>query len=87
MEVVPRSRKGSFPSCKFSEKMFEKNSIRCKKNSISQVVPDSWREDAVEASRIIREQNKDCEIIVNADQTFIKLHMENDTVLAPVGTK
>ena len=58
-----------------------------RKNSIGQVVPDSWREDAESAARKIREDLKDCDVIVNADQTFIKLYMERDTVLAPRGTK
>ena len=58
-----------------------------RKNSIGQVVPNSWREDSEEASKEIREKLKDCDVVVNADQTFIKLHMEHEKVLAPSGTK
>ena len=58
-----------------------------RKNSISQVVPNTWREDSERAGADIRELMIDCDVIVNADQTFIKLHMVNDIVLAPAGTK
>ena len=58
-----------------------------RKNSIGQVVPDNWRELAEDAAERIRRNLSDCDVIVNADQTFVKLYMESDIVLAPVGTK
>ncbi len=58
-----------------------------RKNSIGQVVPDNWRELAEETAERIRKNLADCDVIVNADQTFVKLYMESDFVLAPVGTK
>ena len=58
-----------------------------RKNSIGQVVPDDWREQAEKAADQIRKNLSHCDIIVNADQTFVKLYMEDDHVLVPVGTK
>ena len=80
-------RKDSSSLANFLTRTLDRIDFRTRKNSIGQVVPDSWRSDAEAASKIIQEKLKDCEIIVNADQTFIKLHMENDYVLAPAGTK
>ena len=58
-----------------------------RKNSIGQVVPDDWRQLSEKSSESIRNNLRDCDVIVNADQTFVKLYMEDETVLAPVGTK
>lgn len=71
----------------FLTRCLERIDFVARKNSIGQVVPDSWREDSEEAAQKIRENLSECDVIVNADQTFLKLYMERDTVLAPVGTK
>ena len=71
----------------FLKRCLERINFTTRSNSIGQVVPDNWRELAEESTRTIREKMLGCDVIVNADQTFLRLYMENDTVLAPVGTK
>ena len=58
-----------------------------RRNSIGQVVPDNWRELAEQSAEKIRHDLRNCDVIVNADQTFVKLYMDDDVVLAPAGTK
>ena len=81
-----RSGKQS-PLANFLTRCLKRIDFVSRKNSIGQVVPDSWREDAKQAAEKIRQNLSDCDIIVNADQTFVKLYMEDESVLAPVGTK
>ena len=71
----------------FLTRCLKRINFSARKNSISQVVPDTWRQDAEKASTLIRERLKDCDVIVNADQTFIRMYMEEEKVLAPTSTK
>ena len=71
----------------FLSRCLKRINFSSRKNSISQVVPDTWRADAETASAEIRDAFKDCDVIVNADQTFVKMYLEDEKVLAPVGTK
>ena len=81
-------RAGKGPAlANFLTRCLKRINFAARKNSISQVVPDTWRQDSVEASQRIRERLKDCDVIINADQTFVKMYMEAEKVLAPVATK
>ena len=71
----------------FLTRVLKRIDFVARKNSISQVVPDKWEELAMCSSVSIRDTVKDCDVIVNADQTFVKMYMERDYVLAPRGTK
>ena len=52
-------------------------------------MPEDWRSKAVENVKELRElfQHAHVEIMVNADQTFVKFYMEEECVIAPSGTK
>ena len=71
----------------FLSRCLKRINFSTRKNSISQVVPDDWREQAEEASQRIREALRDCDIVLNADQTFVKMYLEDEKVLAPIGAK
>ena len=58
------------------------------KKTISQSVPNNWRELAIECVAKVRAEGIGwAQVVVNADQTFVNLHPEEDGVLAPTGTK
>jgi hypothetical protein len=60
-----------------------------RKVSISQKVPTSWREIALDFSFRMRQyfNKKGATMVMNADQTFINFYHESKYVLAPTGVK
>jgi hypothetical protein len=60
-----------------------------RKNSIGQKVPEDWREQAIANAEEVRKVFKeaDVDIVVNADQTFLRFYPEQEYVLAPKGCK
>jgi len=59
------------------------------KHSIGQTVPEDWRLKAEANAARIQKRIKDAKVDValNADQTFVNFYMEEETVIAPRGTK
>ena len=60
-----------------------------RKNSVGQTVPGDWLEKAVDNSKKICERFRaaEVEVVLNADQTFVKFFMEEETVVAPTNIK
>ena len=60
-----------------------------RKNSVGQTVPEDWLEKAVDNAKRICERFRAAgvEEILNADQTFVKYHNEEETVVAPTNIK
>lgn len=73
----------------FVSRTLERINFCARKNSIGQKFPQNWRELAVansaEIRKLLREANVD--VVINADQTFLKYYPEMDMVLAPTGAK
>jgi hypothetical protein len=60
-----------------------------RESTISQKVPSKWRELAEAGAQRVREtfQKAEVDVVVAADETFIRFHEEDSRVLAPVGEK
>lgn len=60
-----------------------------RKSTISQKVPENWRELAEEGARRVRDKFKkeDVDVVLGADETFIRFHEAADKVIAPTGVK
>ena len=60
-----------------------------RKNSVGQTVPVDWYEQAIADAKAIRERMaaENCNVVVNADQTFVNFYPETKTVVAPVAVK
>ena len=58
-------------------------------NSVIQTVTEDWREKAEDNVAIINKIFKDenVDVVVNADQSFVRLFMEEDYVAAQKGTQ
>ena len=58
-------------------------------NSVGQTVPPTWREGSKECTERINKRFRDenVDVVVNADQTFCRFHLEEEYVAAPKGIK
>ena len=73
----------------FISRAIKRIGFSTRKNSVGQSVPDTWYVDAVKAARKIRDEFKaeGVDIVVNADQTFVRFHPESEYVIAPKGAR
>jgi hypothetical protein len=73
----------------FLTRCLDRMNFAVRKNSIGQKVPEDWRELAVANVEEIRKalQEANVDIVVNADQTFLRFMPEQEYVLAPKGCK
>jgi hypothetical protein len=71
----------------FLSRCLDRINFSVRKNSIGQKVPENWRELSVANAEEVRKVFKeaDVEVIVNADQTFLRFYPEHEYVLAPTG--
>ena len=60
-----------------------------RKSTVCQKIPPDWRKQAFMGALRVRESLRDlgAEIILSADETFVKFHETTDMVLAPTGSK
>ena len=70
-------------------RILKRNQFSNRKASISQVVPENWYTRALEDSLKIRQefQTLDVDHVIAMDETFIRFHESEDSVLAPSGSK
>ena len=68
--------------------------LRCfnfsvRKESIGQVVPDNWEALSKENAKSIRDKCKEfkADVVLNADQTFVRFYSEEGHVICPTGSK
>ena len=69
--------------------MLKRNKFSNRKASISQVVPENWYNLALQDSSQIRTcfQSLDVDHVIAVDETFIRFHENEDSILAPLGSK
>eukprot|EP00956_Cyclotella_meneghiniana_P024783 scaffold50391_cov37-Cyclotella_meneghiniana.AAC.1 len=82
------ARKGS-QLAMFLSRILKRIHFSHRKNSIGQKIPENWRAMAVENVEEVRKVfiEAGVDVVVNADQTFIKFYPEVEYVLAPSGAK
>ena len=70
-------------------RLLHRHSWTVRKTTVSQKVPSNWIEVAqLDSARICETMRAaGVEVLINADQTFLRFYPEDDHVLAPVGSK
>ena len=58
-----------------------------RKESVSQTVPRNWIGNALDASSKIRDAMKVCDVVINADEVFIKYYPRETEFIVPRGTR
>jgi hypothetical protein len=71
----------------FIQRVISRAGYALRKKTVSQKVPADWRAQAEKGADEIRNELRECDVIVNADQTFINFFPEADYVVAPRGAK
>ena len=81
-------KKGASGLSNWVSRVLDRMGWSLRKNSIGQIVPPDWREqaeaNAAELRNKFREANVD--VMLNADQTFVNFYPEESVVVAPTGT-
>ena len=74
---------------KFIQRVLKRNRFSIRKNSISQSVPVDWRIKAESNAARIRAQflEEDVDVVINADETFVLFHMQDNRMIVPTGIK
>ena len=73
---------------RWRKNLLKRMNYSVRKHSVCQVVPHNWREIALEAILKIRAKLCGCDVVVNADQTFVLYNESKDEqLLVPTGTK
>jgi len=77
------------PLSQWVSRALSRNGMTIRKSTVSQKVPDNWVQIAqVEAERISQTfRDAEVDILVNADETFIRFYPETNHVIAPIGSK
>ena len=73
----------------FIGRALEKCGYVSRKTTFSQKIPIDWRKNAEEGAKRVRDRFKSekVDVIISADETFLKFHEQSFPVLAPRGTK
>jgi len=74
---------------KFVSRTLTQNRWSARKTTISQSVPTNWRVKAEANAFKIRNAFKDAkvDVVINADETFVRFHSLSNKLIAPTGTK
>jgi len=61
----------------------------CRRKSLSQSIPFDWKDKALRGAERVRNifQEENVEVVLAADETFLKFHERSDTYIVPKGTK
>jgi hypothetical protein len=70
---------------KFAERTLKAINFTCRKSSISPKVPEDWREIAIAGAERVRARflEEEVDVILAADETFLKFHQRDDSLLVP----
>ena len=60
-----------------------------RKSTVSQGIPRNWRELAIAGALCTRNRfrEEDVQVVIAADETFLRFHEASSTVVAPKGAK
>ena len=75
--------------CNFVTRTLEYFNFCSRKSTVSQSIPRNWRELAIAGALRIRKsfREKDVQVVIAADETFLRFHEASSTVVAPKGAK
>jgi OTU-like cysteine protease/DDE superfamily endonuclease len=74
---------------KFVTRALKAIDFTCRKSSIAQKVPDNWKDLATAGAERARAlfRNEQVEVVLAADETFLKFHERDTSLLVPRGVK
>ena len=75
--------------CNFLRRSMDRIGYVVRQHSIGQTIPQDWKDQAITSSMEIRKrfQENNVDVILNADQTFVKFLHDDRFKLAPKGSK
>ena len=76
-------------SCNFVTRTLQHFDFCVRKSTVSQSIPRNWRELAIAGALCTRNRfmEEDVQVVIAADETFLRFHEASSTVVAPRGAK